>query len=60
MYKIGVNGRAEKIGKGSTIEAGDTIVVPRKIAGNDWLGPVCSTLTGLAAIFSSIFVITKI
>ena len=60
LYKVGVNGRAEKIGKGSRIEAGDTIVVPRKIAGNDWLGPITKTLTGIAAMLTSVFVVTKI
>ena len=60
LYKVGVNGRAEKISKGATIEAGDTIVVPRKIAGNDWLGPICDSLKGIAAILTSVFVVTKI
>ena len=60
LYKVGVNGRAEKISKGSRIEAGDTIIVPRKIAGNDWIGPITKTLTGIAAILTSVFVVTKI
>ena len=60
LYKVGVNGRAEKIKKHSKIAAGDTIVVPRKIAGNDWITPVCETLRGLAALVTSAFVVTKI
>ena len=35
-YKIGINGRAQKIRLLTKIEPGDTIVVPRKVAGNDW------------------------
>ncbi len=60
IYKVGVNGRAEKIHGWTRVAQGDTIVVPRKIAGNDWITPVCSTLQGIASIISSIFVITKI
>ena len=60
LYKVGVNGRAEKISKFSKIAAGDTIVVPRKISGNDWLTPICDTLRGIAAIVTSAFVVTKI
>lgn len=60
LYKVGVNGRAVKIGKHSSVEAGDIIVVPRKIAGNDWLTPICETLRGIAAIVTSAFVVTKI
>ena len=60
LYKVGVNGRAEKITKHSKIAAGDTIVVPRKISGNDWLTPVCDTLRGIASIITSVFVVTKI
>ena len=60
LYKVGVNGRAEKISKNATILAGDTIVVPRKIAGNDWLGPICDSLKGIAAILTSVFVVTNI
>ena len=60
LYKVGVNGRAEKIKRHTKIAAGDTIVVPRKIAGNDWITPVCETLRGLAALFTSAFVVTKI
>lgn len=60
MYKVSVNGRAEKVGKYSSVDPGDVIVVPRKIAGNDWLTPVCDTLRGIAALVTSAFVVTKI
>lgn len=59
LYKVSVNGRAEKIGKGSDIEPGDTIVVPRRIAGNDWITPVCDTLKGIASIIVMAFAINK-
>jgi len=59
LYKVGVNGRAEKISKRSTIAQGDIIVVPRKIAGNDWLTPLCDTLKGLASIIATAFVVTR-
>lgn len=60
LYKVGVNGRAEKIKRHSRIAAGDTIVVPRKIAGNDWLTPICDALKGIASILTTAFVVTKI
>ena len=47
-YKVGVNGRAEKIRLFSKIEPGDTIVVPRKVAGNDWYSPLLSVFSSLA------------
>ncbi len=59
LYKVSVNGRAEKIGNGSPIEPGDTIVVPRRIAGNDWITPVCDTLKGIASIIVMAFAINK-
>ena len=60
LYKVGVNGRAEKIKPHTKIVAGDTIVVPRKIAGNDWITPVCEALKGIASILTTAFVVTKI
>ncbi|MBE7705521.1 MAG: hypothetical protein E7Z90_06930 [Cyanobacteria bacterium SIG29] len=60
LYKVGVNGRAVKIGKHSGVEAGDIIVVPRRIAGNDWLTPVCEALKSIAALVTSAFIVTKI
>lgn len=59
IYKVGVNGRAKKIGKYAKIEPGDTIIVPRKIAGNDWITPICSTLQGLGSMFIMAFGIHK-
>lgn len=47
-YKVGVNGRAEKIRLFSKIQPGDTIVVPRKVAGNDWYTPILSVFSTLA------------
>ena len=47
-YKVGVNGRAEKIRLLTKIEPGDTIVVPRKVAGNDWYTPILSVFSTLA------------
>lgn len=59
IYKIGVNGRAKKIGRLAQIEPGDTIIVPRKIAGNDWIAPICNTLQGLGSMFIMAFGIHK-
>ena len=59
LYKVSVNGRAEKIRNGSNIQPGDTIVVPRKIAGNDWITPICETLKGVASIIVMAFAINK-
>ncbi len=59
LYKVSVNGRAEKISNHSNIEPGDTIVVPRRIAGNDWITPVCDTLKGIASIIVMAFAINK-
>ena len=59
LYKVGVNGRAEKIRMASSITPGDTIVVPRKIAGNDWITPICDTLRGLASIFIMAFAVSR-
>ena len=59
LYKVGVNGRAEKVGKLSSVEPGDVIVVPRRIAGNDWITPICDTLRGLASVVVMAFAINK-
>lgn len=59
LYKVSVNGRAEKIASYSNIEPGDTIVVPRRIAGNDWITPICETLKGIASIIVMAFAINK-
>ena len=59
LYKVGVNGRAEKVHMRTHVAAGDIIVVPRRIAGNDWITPICQTLQGLASIFIMAFAINK-
>ena len=59
IYKVSVNGKAEKAKMKSKVEPGDTIVVPRKIAGNDWIAPICDTLRGLASLFIMAFTINK-
>lgn len=59
IYKVGVNGRAEKVHMHTHVSSGDTIVVPRRIAGNDWITPICQTLQGLASIFIMAFAINK-
>ncbi len=59
LYKVGVNGRAQKVHMWTKVAAGDTIVVPRRIAGNDWITPICQTLQGLASIFIMAFAINK-
>ena len=59
IYRVGVNGRAKKIGMNGRVEPGDTIVIPRRIAGNDWITPICDTLRGLASIFIMAFAINK-
>lgn len=60
LYKVGVNGKAVKVHGWTKVAQGDTIVVPRKISGNDWVAPVCDALKGMASILTSIFVVTKI
>lgn len=50
IYKVGVNGKAEKVHMGTRVASGDIIVVPRKIAGNDWLTPICQAVQGLGQI----------
>ncbi len=60
IYKVSTDGKARKIHNWSKIAAGDTIVVPRKIAGNDWLTPITQTLQSIASILATVFVVTKI
>lgn len=59
MYKVGVNGRAVKIGKFRKVQPGDTIVIPRRIAGNDWITPISQTLQSFANIFLMAFAVRK-
>lgn len=58
-YKVGVNGRAEKLRLLTKIEPGDTIVVPRKVAGNDWYSPLLSVFSTLANLAVMGVAITK-
>lgn len=48
IYKIGVNGKSEKIHMRTKVAAGDTIVVPRRVSGNDWITPIVQTIQGIA------------
>ena len=60
-YKIGVNGKAVKLHTRTATEAGDTIVVPRKIsggAGETWTN-ISAGLQSVASLFVMIFGITK-
>ncbi len=59
LYKVGVNGRAEKIGLSAKIDPGDTIIVPRRIPGMDWITPISSALQGLSSIFLMTFAVHK-
>ena len=62
IYKIGVNGRAKRthLLTSNSIEPGDTIVVPRKIRGNDWIDMVTKSLQTIVGMLSSVFILTKI
>ena len=48
IYKVGINGRSERVHLSSKVIAGDTIIVPRRVSGNDWLTPICQTLQAIA------------
>lgn len=62
LYKISVNGRASRLNlcRSNSIEPGDTIVVPRKIRGNDWVQPLASALQAVASLLTSVFIVTKL
>lgn len=59
VYKVGVDGRAVKAHKSTKVLAGDTIVVPRKIAGNDWITPISSALQAFSQVFLMAFAVHK-
>ena len=59
VYKVGVNGRAVKAHKSTKVYPGDTIVVPRKIAGNDWITPISSALQAFSQVFLMAFAVHK-
>ena len=60
VYKVSINGQAKRVHNRTKIEQGDTIVVPRKIAGNDWWSPIAATLQSVTSIFSMVYMITKL
>lgn len=62
IYKIGVNGRAKRthLLTSNSIEPGDTIVIPRKIRGNDWIDMVTKSLQTIVGMLSSVFILAKI
>ena len=59
MYKVGTNGRAEKVHGWDKVAAGDTIVVPRKIAGNDWFSPLVNVFQNLAQLTFMAYTVSK-
>lgn len=59
VYKVGVDGRATKVHKSTKVAAGDTIVVPRKIAGNDWITPISAALQAFSQVFLMAFAVHK-
>ena len=59
IYKVGIDGRSERVHLSSKVLAGDTIIVPRRVSGNDWLTPICQTLQSLASIFIVGFALHK-
>lgn len=60
IYKVGVNGRAEKVRGWTKVEAGDTIIVPRKIAGNEWFSPVVNSIQSLVSLIVMSVAVTKL
>ena len=50
IYKVGIDGRSQRVHLSSKVLAGDTIVVPRRVSGNDWLTPICQTLQSIAQV----------
>lgn len=59
IYKVAINGKAEKVHMSTRIQPGDTIIVPRKIAGNDWITPITQTLQSLSSVFLMAFAVHK-
>lgn len=62
IYKVSANGRAckLKLTASNSIEPGDTIIVPRKVRGNDWITPLASTLQSIASVLTSVFIVTNL
>lgn len=59
IYKVGVNGKAVKAHLSSKVAPGDTIIVPRKIPGNDIITPIASVFQSLSSIFLMAFAINN-
>ena len=59
IYKVGIDGRSQRVHLSSRVLAGDTIVVPRRVSGNDWLTPICQTLQSIASVFVVGFALHK-
>lgn len=59
IYKIGVNGKSERIHLSTKVEAGDTIVIPRRVSGNDWVTPIVGALQGIAYVAITALAISR-
>lgn len=59
VYKVGVDGRAVKAHRSTKVAAGDTIVVPRRITGNDWITPISAALQAFSQVFLMAFAVHK-
>lgn len=62
IYKIAANGKAYRMKHLSCakIEPGDTIIVPRKLKGNEWIEPASKAMQAIAGMFTALFVVTKL
>ena len=60
LYRISINGSAKRIRKSSKIEPGDTIVVPRKVAGNEWIDPVSKALASIANVAIAVMAVWNV
>lgn len=62
VYRVDVTGKAHRVHVlvANKVEPGDTIIVPMKIAGNDWITPLAGTLQSIASLLTSVFVVMNI
>ena len=60
LYKISINGSAKRIRKLSKIEPGDTIVIPRKVAGNEWIEPISKALAAVANVAIAVMAVWNV
>ena len=60
LYRISINGSAKKIRKFSRIYPGDTIVVPRKVAGNEWIDPISKALSSIANVAIAVMAVWNV